>query len=143
MRRFRAVSVVLGLSAAAVLVSRHDRRVGGGAHDVPGGTIMGDPALYDIVSRLLLGSLFERIADDGGISPISRRAPRSLMGAHRHLRWPRRLTALSTSRSFRMGLELHGARVVVDRLADGSSSLEHRSESARGRGKDGAREDGQ
>ncbi len=63
MRRLRAVWVVLGLSAAAVLVSRHGRRLGG-AHDLPGGIVMGDAARYDIVSRLLLGSLFERIAND-------------------------------------------------------------------------------
>ncbi len=64
MRRPRTFAVLLGAAAAAaaVAVLRH---VGGAARGrmVPGGILIGDAALYDALShRLVLGSLFTRIA---------------------------------------------------------------------------------
>ncbi|HZC99498.1 MAG TPA: methyltransferase domain-containing protein [Actinomycetes bacterium] len=63
--RPRTFVIVLGAAAAAavVVVVRHVR--GGMGRRVPGGILVGDARLYDTLShRLLLGSLFERIAAD-------------------------------------------------------------------------------
>jgi ubiquinone/menaquinone biosynthesis C-methylase UbiE len=58
---------LLGLAvvgAAAVVVAIRHGRGATGRH-VPGGIVIGDAALYDALShRLLLGSLFARVADD-------------------------------------------------------------------------------
>jgi SAM-dependent methyltransferase len=60
----RARTFVIPLAAvAAVVVVRHAR--GAVGRRVPGGILIGDAALYDAMShRLLLGSLFGRIAAD-------------------------------------------------------------------------------
>jgi SAM-dependent methyltransferase len=63
--RPRALVILLGVAAAAgaVVVVRHAR--GARGRRVPGGILVGDARLYDAMShRLLLGSLFARIAAD-------------------------------------------------------------------------------
>jgi hypothetical protein len=65
MARPRTFVVFLGAVAAAAagVVLRHGRRAMG--RGVPGGILIRDAALYDTLShRLLLGSLFGRIAAD-------------------------------------------------------------------------------
>jgi SAM-dependent methyltransferase len=65
--------VLLGTAvaaAAAVVVVRHIR-VGHRGRKVPGGTLVGDAGVYDAMSRLALGRLFDRIAAD-----IASAAPR-------------------------------------------------------------------
>ena len=59
--------VILSVAAAAGMVAiaamRHGR--GGMGKHVPGGIVIGDAALYDAIShRMLLGSMFERVAAD-------------------------------------------------------------------------------
>jgi len=56
--------ILLGAAGAAVAgaVVRHGRRARG--REVPGGVTIGDAAVYDTMSRLVLGSLIGRIADD-------------------------------------------------------------------------------
>jgi SAM-dependent methyltransferase len=64
MGRPRRLVLLLGAAAAAAAVVRHGRGAARGRR-VPGGILIGDAALYDALShRLLLGSLFERIAAD-------------------------------------------------------------------------------
>lgn len=63
--RPRTFVILLGATgaAAAVVVVRHAR--GAVGQRVPGGILIGDIARYDALShRFLLGSLFERIAED-------------------------------------------------------------------------------
>jgi SAM-dependent methyltransferase len=56
---------ILSIAAAggiAIIALRHGRGLG---QHVPGGIVIGDAALYDVMShRLLLGSLFDRVATD-------------------------------------------------------------------------------
>jgi hypothetical protein len=59
----RKLVILGGAAAAAVAVMRHGRRAARG-HQVAGGILIGDATVYDILSRLLLGSLIERIAAD-------------------------------------------------------------------------------
>jgi SAM-dependent methyltransferase len=54
---------VILLAAAAAAVARHGRRAAMG-HRVPGGILIGDAAVYDTLSRLLLGRFVGRIAAD-------------------------------------------------------------------------------
>ena len=57
------LSVAGATAAAAIAALRHGR--GAIGKHVPGGILVGDAALYDALShRLLLGSFFDRIADD-------------------------------------------------------------------------------
>jgi SAM-dependent methyltransferase len=63
MIRPKKLVIVAGATAAAVAVMRHGRRATRG-HRVPGGILIGDAVVYDTLSRLLLGSLVERIAAD-------------------------------------------------------------------------------
>jgi SAM-dependent methyltransferase len=63
MGRPRKFLIVAGAAAAAVAIMRHGRHSTRG-HHVPGGILIGDAAVYDRLSRLLLGSLFEGIAVD-------------------------------------------------------------------------------
>jgi len=66
MGRPRTFVVLLGAAAAAVAavaVVRHGRGAATGRR-VPGGILMGDAVVYDALSRLVLGSLFGRIAAD-------------------------------------------------------------------------------
>jgi SAM-dependent methyltransferase len=58
----RRLLILLGAAAAAVAVVRHGRRAE--ERRVPGGILIGDAALYDAASRLLLGPLIRRIAAD-------------------------------------------------------------------------------
>jgi 2-polyprenyl-3-methyl-5-hydroxy-6-metoxy-1,4-benzoquinol methylase len=55
--------LLLTAAAAAVAVVRHGRGAARGRR-VPGGVLIGDAAVYDALSRLVLGSPFERIAGD-------------------------------------------------------------------------------
>jgi SAM-dependent methyltransferase len=63
MGRSRKLVIMAGAAAAAVEVVRHGRSSARG-HQVPGGILIGDAGVYDVLSRLLLGSLFEGIAAD-------------------------------------------------------------------------------
>ncbi|MGH2658707.1 MAG: class I SAM-dependent methyltransferase [Actinomycetota bacterium] len=63
MARPRTFAILLGAAAAAVAIVRHGRGAVTGRR-VPGGILIGDAALYDALSRLVLGSLFGRIAAD-------------------------------------------------------------------------------
>jgi hypothetical protein len=65
MSRPRSFAILLGAATAVVAVGvvRRGRRGMGGR--VPGGILIGDAAFYDALShRLLLGSLFDRVAAD-------------------------------------------------------------------------------
>jgi SAM-dependent methyltransferase len=55
--------MLAGAAAAAIAVVRHGRRTARG-HPVPGGILIGDASVYDVLSRLMLGSLYGRIAAD-------------------------------------------------------------------------------
>src|SRR6266540_2630623 len=61
--RRRTLVILLGAAAAAVAVVRHGRGAATGRR-VPGGILIGDAVVYDALSRLVLGSLFGRIAAD-------------------------------------------------------------------------------
>jgi SAM-dependent methyltransferase len=63
MVRPRTLVVLAGAVAAAVAVMRHGRHAAQG-HQVPGGIVIGDAVVYDVLSRLLMGSLVKRIAAD-------------------------------------------------------------------------------
>lgn len=59
-----AIPLAAGAAAAAFALARHLRRAHFGRR-VPGGVLIGDPAVYDAVAhRLLLGSFLRRIAAD-------------------------------------------------------------------------------
>jgi SAM-dependent methyltransferase len=75
MGRPRKFVILAGAVAAAVAVVRHGRRTARG-HQVPGGILIGDTAVYDALSGLLLGSLFERIAID--VAAVARDGARVL-----------------------------------------------------------------
>jgi SAM-dependent methyltransferase len=62
MGRPRKFLILLAAAAAAAAVLRHGR--GARGRRVPGGILIGDTIAYDALSRLVLGSLFERIATD-------------------------------------------------------------------------------
>jgi len=59
--RFVILLAAAGAAVAGAVV-RHGRRARG--REVPGGVTIGDAAVYDTMSRLVLGSLIGRIADD-------------------------------------------------------------------------------
>src|SRR5215218_4427333 len=59
-RKF-VIVILLGAAAAAIAVVRHGQRAATG-HRVPGGILIGDPVVYDALSRLLLGPLYRPIA---------------------------------------------------------------------------------
>jgi SAM-dependent methyltransferase len=64
MGRPRRFVILLGAAAAAVAVVRHGRGAATGRR-VPGGILIGDAVAYDaLIHRLVLGSLFGRIAAD-------------------------------------------------------------------------------
>jgi SAM-dependent methyltransferase len=63
MGRSRKFMLLAGATAAAAVAVRHGRRSARG-HQVPGGILIGDAAIYDACSRLLLGSLFDGVAAD-------------------------------------------------------------------------------
>ena len=68
MDRPRKLMILLGAAAAAVAVVRHGRGPARG-HRVPGGILIGDAAVYDTLSRLLLGRFVGRIATDVAATP--------------------------------------------------------------------------
>jgi SAM-dependent methyltransferase len=73
MVRPRKLVILAGAAAAAVAVMRHGHRATHG-HRVPGGILVGDAVVYDALSRLLLGSLVERIAADvAAVAPTGAR----------------------------------------------------------------------
>ena len=51
-------------TAVTVAVMRHGRRHAGQGHPVAGGILVGNAGVYDALTRLLLGSLYGRIAAD-------------------------------------------------------------------------------
>jgi SAM-dependent methyltransferase len=63
-RRVLVIAASAAVSAAAA--AAFARHVGGGAagRRVPGGVLVGDAALYDTATRVVLGSFFRRIAAD-------------------------------------------------------------------------------
>ncbi len=63
MVQVRKLVIVTGAAAAALAVLRHGRHAAR-EHQVPGGTLIGDAALYNTLSRLLLSPLIKRIAAD-------------------------------------------------------------------------------
>jgi SAM-dependent methyltransferase len=66
MSRPRTLAIVLGSAAAVVAASAVARHVRGASigRAVPGGIVIGDAAVYDAASRLLLGPFLRRIAAD-------------------------------------------------------------------------------
>jgi SAM-dependent methyltransferase len=74
MVRPRTLAVLAGAAAAAAAVLRHGRHTTRG-HQVPGGILIGDAALYDTLSRLLLSPLVKRIAADvASVAPAGAQA---------------------------------------------------------------------
>ena len=63
MVRPRTLVTLAGAVAATVVIGRHGRWALRG-RKVPGGILIGDAGLYDMLSRLLLGSFLGRIAAD-------------------------------------------------------------------------------
>src|SRR5215218_6907264 len=63
MGRPRRLVFLLGATAVALAAVQHVRGATTG-HRVPGGILIGDTAIYDVLSRLLLGPFFGRIAAD-------------------------------------------------------------------------------
>jgi SAM-dependent methyltransferase len=63
MGRRRKLVVLAGAAIVAVAVVRHGRRTARG-HQATGGILVGDAAVYDTMTRLLLGPFVERIAAD-------------------------------------------------------------------------------
>jgi SAM-dependent methyltransferase len=59
----RKLVILADAAAAALAVLRHGRH-GARGHQVPGGILIGDAAVYDTLSRLLLGPFLARIAAD-------------------------------------------------------------------------------
>ena len=57
MVRARTLVSLLGAAATAVAVVRHCR-----GHRVPGGILIGHPAFYDVVSRVVLASFYRQVA---------------------------------------------------------------------------------
>ena len=79
MGRPRRFVILLAAAGAAVAVVRPGRRARG--REVPGGIIIGDAAVYDTMSRLVLGSLVGRIADDvAAVAPDRARVSRVVAG---------------------------------------------------------------
>ena len=62
MARFRLLVLILVAAALSVVALR--RSVHGAGRAVPGGVLIGDVAMYDRVSRFVLGGLFRGIAAD-------------------------------------------------------------------------------
>jgi hypothetical protein len=78
MLRPRTLAIVAGAAIVAVAVMRHGRRAAQG-HRVPGGILIGDASVYDIMSRLVLGPLYRRIAADvAAVAPTAYRSSRSV-----------------------------------------------------------------
>lgn len=73
MVRPRTFAILLGAAAAAAAVVRHGRGAATG-RTVPGGILIADAGIYDVMSRLLLGSFFEGVAADvAAIAPSGAR----------------------------------------------------------------------
>ncbi len=63
MARPRTIALLLGAAAAAIAVVQRSRGAAAG-RTVPGGILIGDAGVYDMMSRLLLGPFFASIAAD-------------------------------------------------------------------------------
>jgi SAM-dependent methyltransferase len=122
MGRPRKLMILLGAAAAAgAAVVRHGRGPARGRR-VPGGILIGDAAIYDTLSRLLLGRFVRRVAADiAAVAPDRARVLEVGCGpGHLSLRLARR-----------HGLEVTGldldpamiarARANADRLGDGEA----------------------
>ena len=73
MARRRKLVILAGGAAGAIAVLRHGRRATR-RHRAPGGILIGDAVVYDALSRLLLGSLYGRIAADvAAVAPTGAR----------------------------------------------------------------------
>jgi SAM-dependent methyltransferase len=118
MGRRRGLVVLLGAAAAAVAVVRHGRRAM--ERRVPGGILIGDAAVYDTLSRILLGPFLGRIAADvAAVAPDRARVLEVGCGPGH----------LSVRLARQRGLEMTGvdldpamiarARANADRLGDG------------------------
>jgi SAM-dependent methyltransferase len=119
MGRPRRFAILLGAAAAAMAVVRHRRGATRGRR-VPGGILIRDAAVYDTLSRFLLGPFVGRVAADvAAVAPHSARVLEVGCGpGHLSIRLARQ-----------QGLEVTGldldpamiarARANVDRLGDG------------------------
>jgi Methyltransferase domain len=75
MGRPRKLMILLGAAATAVAAVRHGRGAARG-RQVPGGILIGDAAVYDTLSRLMLGSFVAGIAADvAAAAPARARVP--------------------------------------------------------------------
>jgi SAM-dependent methyltransferase len=121
--RPRTVVILAAAAAAGAVVVRHARRAMG--RRVPGGILIRDAALYDAVShRLLLGSLFERIAANvAAVAPDGARVLEVGCG-------PGRLSILLARRHGLevTGLDLDPAMVERARTNAARSAQQHRRE---------------
>lgn len=73
MNRPRMFAILLAATVAAVAVARHGRGAATGRR-VPGGTLIGDAAAYDALSRLALGPLFRAVAAEvAAVAPTGAR----------------------------------------------------------------------
>jgi SAM-dependent methyltransferase len=117
MGRRRGLVVLLGAAAAAAAVVRHGRRAARGQR-VPGGILIGDAAVYDTLSRVLLGPFLGRIAADvAAVAPAGARVLEVGCGpGHLSIRLARHGFAVT-------GLDLDPAMIAraranADRLGD-------------------------
>jgi SAM-dependent methyltransferase len=114
----RKLVIVAGAAAAALAVLRHGRHAAQG-HQVPGGILIGDAVVYDILSRLLLGPFLARIAADvAAVAPDGARVLEVGCG-------PGRLSTRLAHHGFEVtGLDLDPAMIAraranTDRPGDG------------------------
>jgi SAM-dependent methyltransferase len=115
-RRF--VVLLIGAAATAAVV-RHGRRAAMG-HRAPGGILIGDAAVYDTLSRLLLGPFFGRIvADVATVAPDGARVLEVGCGpGHLSIRLARQHGLEVTGLDLDPAM-IQRARANVDRLGDG------------------------
>jgi SAM-dependent methyltransferase len=109
--------ILLGAAAAAVAVVRHRR--GAAGRRVPGGILIGDAAAYNALSRLVLGSLYGRIAADvAAVAPDGARVLEVGCGpGHLSIRLARQHGLDMTGLDLDPGM-IQRARANADRLGD-------------------------
>jgi SAM-dependent methyltransferase len=117
MGRPRRLVILLGAAAAAVAVVRHRR--GAAGRRVPGGILIGDAAAYNALSRLVLGSLYGRIAADvAAVAPDGARVLEVGCGpGHLSIRLARQHGLDMTGLDLDPGM-IQRARANADRLGD-------------------------